>query len=166
MLANGLEWYDFALYACMTTTISRLFFPDTDQNASILAAFGVFACGFLARPFGGVLFGWIGDKLGRRTALVLSIFMMAVPTGAIGLLPSYAQIGVAAPVLLIILRLLQGLSLGGAFCGAITFLVEHSPPERPRPRRQLYHREPCHRVFARLGDRDGYPVRHQCRGVR
>ena len=129
MISNGLEWYDFALYAFTALTISKQFFP-ADANGHLLATFAIFAVGFIARPFGGVFFGVIGDKMGRRTALVLSIFMMAVPTGCIGLLPTYAQIGIAAPCLLILMRILQGLSLGGAFSGSMTFLVEHAPPRR------------------------------------
>lgn len=127
MLGNGLEWYDYALYAYMTLTISKLFFPAGEAGVHLLATLGIFAVGFVARPFGAVLFGWIGDAYGRRTALALSIFMMAVPTGCIGLLPTYEQIGLWAPGLLTVIRILQGLSLGGAFSGSITFLVEHAP---------------------------------------
>lgn len=130
MLGNGLEWYDYALYAYMTLIISKLFFPAGDEAAHLLATLGIFAVGFVARPFGGVLFGWVGDRFGRRVALVTSIFMMAVPTGCIGLLPTYAQVGIAAPILLTLIRILQGLSLGGAFCGAMTFLVEHAPQDK------------------------------------
>lgn len=130
MIGNGLEWYDYALYAYMTLTISKLFFPAGNESVHLLATLGIFAVGFIARPFGGIMFGMIGDKIGRRAALVLSIFMMAIPTGAIGLLPTYEQIGMLAPILLIILRIFQGLSLGGAFSGAITFVVEHAPVKR------------------------------------
>lgn len=130
MIGNGLEWYDYALYAYMTLTISKLFFPAGNEAAHLLATLGIFAVGFIARPFGGIMFGMIGDRIGRRAALVLSIFMMAIPTGAIGLLPTYEQIGVLAPALLVVLRILQGLSLGGAFSGAITFVVEHAPIKR------------------------------------
>lgn len=130
MLGNGLEWYDFAVYAYLTLTISKLFFPAGDANLHLLATLGIFAVGFVARPLGGVIFGWIGDRFGRRIALVLSIFMMAIPTGCIGLLPTYAAIGLWAPLLLVLLRVLQGLSLGGAFCGSMTFLIEHAPPRK------------------------------------
>lgn len=130
MIGNGLEWYDFAIYTYMVTIISKLFFPAGNESAHLLATLGIFAVGFIARPFGGVLFGMIGDKLGRRHALVLAIFMMAFPTGAIGLLPTYEQIGMLAPWLLVMLRVLQGLSLGGAFSGSITFLVEHAPANK------------------------------------
>jgi len=127
VIANGLEWYDYALYAYMTLIISKLFFPAGNESAHLLATLGIFAVGFVARPFGGVFFGWLGDKFGRKTSLVISIFMMAIPTGCIGLLPTYEMVGMVAPILLIILRVLQGLSLGGAFSGSITFLVEHAP---------------------------------------
>jgi MFS transporter, MHS family, proline/betaine transporter len=130
MIGNGLEWYDYALYAYMTLIISKLFFPAGDESVHLLATLGIFAVGFIARPFGGIFFGIIGDRFGRRAALVSSIFMMAIPTGCIGLLPTYAQIGIWAPIFLTFIRVLQGLSLGGAFCGSMTFLVEHAPPHK------------------------------------
>ena len=130
MIGNGLEWYDYALYAYMTLIISKLFFPAGNEAVHLLATLGIFAVGFIARPFGGILFGMIGDRFGRRVALVAAIFMMAIPTGCIGLLPTYEQIGIWAPILLTVIRVLQGLSLGGEFSGSITFLVEHSPGKR------------------------------------
>lgn len=130
MLANGLEWYDYALYAFTTLIISKQFFPEGDDSVHLLATLGIFAVGFVARPFGGVFFGVIGDKFGRRKALMLSIFLMAVPTGCIGLLPTYEHVGIWAPLLLTFIRVLQGLSLGGAFSGSMTFLVEHAPEGR------------------------------------
>jgi MHS family proline/betaine transporter-like MFS transporter len=130
MLGNGLEWYDFALYGHMAFIISKLFFPDFDPMVALIATYGTFAAGFIARPFGAVLFGWIGDKYGRRIALAIAILMMAIPTGLIGLLPTYAEWGVIAPICLILIRILQGLSMGGEFSGAITYMVEHSPPNK------------------------------------
>jgi len=130
MIGNGLEWYDFAVYAYMSLIISTLFFPAGDADVHLLATFGIYAVGFVARPFGGILFGRLGDRIGRRKTLMISIFMMAIPTGCIGLLPTYAQIGIYAPMLLTLLRLLQGLALGGAFSGCITFMVEHAPQAR------------------------------------
>ena len=130
MIGNGLEWYDYALYAYMVTLISKLFFPAGNEAVHLLATLGIFAVGFIARPFGGILFGMMGDKFGRRTALVAAIFLMAFPTGCIGLLPTYEQVGILAPLLLVMLRVMQGLSLGGAFSGTVIFLVEHSPPAR------------------------------------
>src|SRR5215203_3867822 len=90
MIGNALEWYDYALYGFMTPIISKLFFPEVDSYVGLLATFGIFAVGFAMRPIGAILFGYIGDKFGRRRALVLAILMMAIPTGCIGLLPTYA----------------------------------------------------------------------------
>jgi len=131
MVSNGLEWYSWALYAFTALTISKQFFaPDGDASSHLLTTYAMFAAGFVARPLGGIMFGIIGDKLGRRTALVLSIFMMAIPTGCIGLLPTYATIGCYAQYMLLFLLIMQGLSLGGAFSGAITFIVEHAPSNK------------------------------------
>jgi MHS family proline/betaine transporter-like MFS transporter len=126
MIGNGFEWYDFALYGQMAFIIGHLFFPSENEVAQQLAAFAAFAVAFVFRPLGAILFGWIGDKFGRKKALVIAILMMALPTGAIGLLPTYETIGVFAPILLVLIRILQGLSLGGEFGGAITYVVEHS----------------------------------------
>ncbi len=123
---NVMEWYDFAVYGYFAPIIGRQFFPSDDPTASLIAAFGVFAAGFLARPFGGIVFGHIGDKLGRKKALVISVAMMAIPTFMIGLLPGYTQWGAAAALVLVALRLLQGLSVGGEYTSSITFLVEHA----------------------------------------
>lgn len=127
MIGNALEWYDFVLYVQFSTIISNLFFPSDNQFTSLLATFGVFAVGFVMRPIGGILFGILGDKFGRKYALVFSILMMAIPTALIGFLPTYAQVGIIAPISLTIIRLLQGLALGGGFSGCMTFIVEHSP---------------------------------------
>lgn len=127
MVANGLEWYDYALYGIMAPILAGLFFPPGDETVQLLATYGVFAAGFMARPLGAIFFGWFGDKYGRRLALTVAILMMAIPTACIGLLPTYASIGIAAPILLTLIRILQGLSLGGAFSGSIAYMVEHSP---------------------------------------
>lgn len=127
MLGNGLEWYDYALYAQMSFIISELFFPGNNEQLKLIATFGVFAVGFLFRPLGAIFFGYIGDRYGRRLSLVVAILMMAIPTGCIGLLPTYEQIGILAPILLTVIRIFQGLSLGGEFSGSITYIVEHSP---------------------------------------
>ena len=126
MIGNGFEWYDFALYGQMAFIIGHLFFPSENETAQALATFAAFAVAFVFRPLGALLFGWIGDKFGRRKALVIAILMMAIPTGAIGLLPTYESIGIWAPILLVLIRIMQGLSLGGEFGGAITYIVEHS----------------------------------------
>jgi len=130
MVGNALEWYDFAIYGYFAPVIGKHFFPDDDPAVSVIAAFGVFAIGFLARPFGSLLFGNLGDRVGRRRVLVVSILVMAVPTTLVGLLPTYAEIGAWAPAILIALRLLQGLSVGGEMTGSITFMVEGASPDR------------------------------------
>ena len=121
---NILEWYDFTVYAYFATVIGKHFFPSDDKIASLIAAFGVFAAGYLMRPLGGFLFGVIGDKMGRKRALVLSILFMAIPTTLLGCLPTHAQWGWVSAALLVLLRLFQGLSVGGEFTGSISFLVE------------------------------------------
>lgn len=128
MIGNALEWYDYALYAQFAYIIGLKFFPET-EFVEILT-FAVFAAGFVIRPIGGIVFGYIGDRMGRRLALVLGIILMAVPTAGIGLLPSYNAIGIAAPLILTFIRLVQGLSLGGEFSGCIAYIVEHSPAEK------------------------------------
>jgi MFS transporter, MHS family, proline/betaine transporter len=126
MIGNALEWYDFALYGYFATTIGQLFFPKFSPFASLMATFGIFAAGFIMRPLGGVIFGHIGDKIGRKNALLWSIYLMAIPTTLIGLLPTYEQIGWLAPLFLTLIRLAQGLSMGGEFTGSMIFVVEHS----------------------------------------
>ena len=126
MIGNALEWYDFALYGYFATTIGQLFFPKFSTVASLMATFGVFAAGFIMRPLGGLIFGHIGDKIGRKSALLWSIYLMAIPTTLIGLLPTYEQIGWLAPLLLTFIRLAQGLSMGGEFTGSMIFVVENA----------------------------------------
>ena len=128
MIGNALEWYDYALYAQFATIIGAKFFPDSPFTEVL--TFAVFAAGFVVRPVGGILFGQIGDRFGRKAALVLGILLMAIPTAGIGLLPSYESIGILAPIILVMIRLLQGFSLGGEFSGCIAYIVEHSPTEK------------------------------------
>jgi len=130
MAGNVMEWYDFSVYGYFAATLGRRFFPSADPVASLLAAFGVFAAGFLMRPVGALLFGHIGDRFGRQKALTLSVLCMAVPTFLIGVLPDHQQVGVAASVLLVGLRLMQGLSVGGEFTTSVVFLVESAAPDR------------------------------------
>ena len=130
MVGNILEWYDFVIYGFLAIILGELFFPSEDPMVSLLKSFGVFAIGFIMRPVGAVLFGHIGDKYGRKKALTLSIILMAVSTTAIGLLPTYAQIGIVAPMLLVILKLLQGLSVGGEYTTSVSFIVEHAPQDK------------------------------------
>src|SRR5258708_14857458 len=129
-IGNLLEWYDFAVYGYFAAQIGRAFFPDQDKVAQLLAAFGVFAVGFMMRPVGGAAFGYIGDRLGPRAALTLSVAAMAVPTFLIGVLPGYDVLGLAAPILLTVLRMVQGMSVGGEYTTSIVFLVESARPER------------------------------------
>lgn len=127
MAGNALEFYDFCIYAFFTVQLGAIFFPSHDPMISTLSSLAVFAVGFVMRPIGALVFGHIGDKYGRRKALMLSVTLMALPTFCIGLLPGYTDIGIWAPVLLIICRLFQGLSTGGAYNGAAVFVVEHTP---------------------------------------
>src|SRR5580658_6780798 len=129
-IGNVLEWYDFGLFGYFASVIAAEFFPGADRMASLLDTFGVFATGFLMRPIGGLLFGLVGDRLGRKRALELSVLLMAISTTLLGLLPGYARIGLAAPILLTALRMIQGLSVGGEYIGSIAFLAEHAPPNR------------------------------------
>src|SRR5262245_23106 len=130
MIGNVLEWYDFAIYGYFAAAIGRHFFPHEDPVAQLLAAFGVFAVGYLMRPVGGALVGHIGDRFGRRTALTFSVAAMAIPTFLIGLLPGYATLGLLAPVALTLLRMVQGLSVGGEYTSSMVFLIEHAPEGR------------------------------------
>jgi MFS transporter, MHS family, proline/betaine transporter len=130
MIGNVLEWYDFAIYGYFATAIGRQFFPHEDAVAQLLSAFGVFALGYVMRPVGGVLIGHIGDSFGRRAALTFSVAAMAIPTFLIGLLPGYATLGLAAPIALTLLRMAQGLSVGGEYTSSMVFLVEHAPEGR------------------------------------
>ncbi len=126
-LGNTLEWYDFAAYGFFATTFARNFFPTSDAFVGLISAFGIFAASFLMRPLGGIIFGHVGDRYGRRRALLLSVGLMCVSTVAIGLLPTYATLGVFAPCLLLVLRLLQGVSVGGEYTTSAIFLAEVSP---------------------------------------
>ena len=130
MVGNVLEWYDFALFGVLAPIIAAKFFPTADPLAGLISSYTVFAIGFLARPLGGVIFGNIGDRFGRRQALVLSVVLMAVPTALMGVLPTYDSVGIWAPILLTLLRVVQGISTGGEFAGSIIYLVEQAPDHR------------------------------------
>jgi MFS transporter, MHS family, shikimate and dehydroshikimate transport protein len=129
-LGTIIEWYDFLIYATAAALVfNKAFFPTFDPLAGTLAALGSYAVGFLARPLGGALFGHFGDRLGRKSMLVLTLFIMGLSTFCIGLLPTYASIGVFAPILLILLRVIQGIGLGGEWGGASLMVLEHAPAE-------------------------------------
>lgn len=130
LIGNVMEWYDFAVYGFFATVIGRLFFPATDPAVSLIASFGAFAAGFLVRPLGGLVFGRIGDLVGRQRAMLLSVLAMALPTVLMAFLPTYQTIGIAAPILLVLLRIIQGLSVGGEFTSSLIYLTEQAPPQR------------------------------------
>ena len=123
-VGNFVEWFDYGVYGYFATTIAIVFFPESEGNLALLSTFAVFAVSFVVRPIGGFIWGHIGDKIGRRSALSVSILIMSVSTFAIGLLPSFAVAGFLAPVLLLVVRLVQGFSAAGEYAGASAFLVE------------------------------------------
>jgi MHS family proline/betaine transporter-like MFS transporter len=129
-LGNALEWFDISVYAYFAVYLSKAFFPTNDPTTSLLLTFGTFALTFLARPIGGVMLGTYADRYGRKASLLLSITMMTCGTLAVACMPSFAQIGVAAPLLVIVARLVQGFSAGGEFGSSTAFLVEHMPGRR------------------------------------
>ena len=129
LVGATIEWYDFFLYGVVAGIVfNRLYFPAGDPVVSTLLAYTTFAVGFVTRPLGGVIFGHFGDRIGRKTMLIMTLMIMGVATFLIGLVPTYAQIGVAAPLLLLLLRLLQGIGLGGEWGGAVLMAYEYAPP--------------------------------------
>jgi MFS family permease len=128
-VGTALEWYDYFLFGTAAALVfNRLFFTSLDPTAATLAAFATFGVGFAARPVGAVVFGWLGDRIGRRPALLITVVAIGLATALIGVLPTHASIGLAAPALLVLLRLLQGVAVGGEWGGAVTLAVEHAPP--------------------------------------
>src|SRR5438128_10478553 len=127
-LGTVFEWYDFYLYAILAPFFAALFFPPGNDTAALLSAFATYAAGFLVRPFGAIIFGRIGDLVGRKYTFLVTIVVMGGATFLVGLLPTFAAIGWLAPVLLVLLRLAQGLALGGEYGGAATYVAEHSRP--------------------------------------
>ncbi len=126
-IGNVVEWYDFALYGYLAGVIAPVFFPADNPVTGLIATYGVFAAGFVMRPLGAAVFGWFGDRYGRARTMQISVTLMALPTLLLGLLPTYAQVGLLAPILLILVRLVQGLSVGGEFSSSGTYLVETAP---------------------------------------
>jgi len=130
VIGNGLEWYNFMLYGVFAAVIAKLFFPTADPLTSLLLSLGTFSVGFFMRPLGGTLLGMYSDRNGRKAALSLTIMLMCIGTAMIALMPTYAQIGVSAPLLLMVARLLQGFSTGGEMGNATAFMREYAPPGR------------------------------------
>ena len=128
VLGNAVEWYDFAIYSVLATYIADKFFPSGDETAALLSTFAVFAAAFFMRPLGGLFFGPLGDRIGRQRVLAIVILLMSLSTVGIGLVPSFESIGIAAPILLLLLRCLQGFSAGGEYGGGACFLAEYGPP--------------------------------------
>lgn len=129
-IGNFVEWFDYAVYGYLASTIAAAFFPDSDKQTALLATFAVFAISFFVRPLGGFVWGHVGDRLGRRTALSISILIMSGATFCIALIPSYSLIGVGAPITLLVIRVVQGFSAAGEYAGASAFLVEYAPAHR------------------------------------
>ena len=125
-LGAGFEYYDFVIYALLANHLSILFFANEDALSGVLKTFAVFAIGYVVRPLGGLLFGSQGDRFGRKKNFIVTLFLMAIATTAIGLLPTYQQIGISASLLLILFRTIQGIAYGAEMPGAITFITEHS----------------------------------------
>jgi MHS family shikimate/dehydroshikimate transporter-like MFS transporter len=130
-IGTTIEWYDFFLYGVVTPIVlNKLFFPNADVLISTLLAYGTFFVGFLSRPIGGIIFGHYGDRIGRKTVLILTVLIMGIATFLIGLLPTYGAIGIWAPIMLLSLRIFQGIGIGGEWGGAVLMAVEHSPEGR------------------------------------
>src|SRR5438093_9660785 len=129
-LGTVFEWYDFYLYATLAPFFAALFFPRGNDTAALLSAFATYAAGFLVRPFGALVFGRIGDLVGRKYTFLMTIVVMGSSTALVGFLPTYERMGLLAPILLVSLRLAQGLALGGEYGGAATYVAEHSPDNR------------------------------------
>src|SRR6266700_110988 len=127
-LGTIFEWYDFYLYAVLAPFFASLFFPSGNDTAALLSAFATYAAGFLVRPFGALVFGRIGDLVGRKYTFLVTIMVMGTATFLVGLLPTFNSVGWLAPILLVTLRLCQGLALGGEYGGAATYVAEHSRP--------------------------------------
>src|SRR5947207_3586433 len=129
-IGTVIEWYDFYLYGVLAAFFSTQFFPKGNDTAALLASLATFGAGFAVRPFGAAVFGRIGDIVGRKFTFLVTITVMGLSTALVGLLPTYAQIGILAPIILVTLRLAQGLALGGEYGGAAIYVAEHSPDDQ------------------------------------
>ena len=142
-VGTAVEWYDYFIYGTAAAIVfGPLFFPRFSAPAGTMAAFASYAVGFLARPLGAVVMGHYGDRVGRKSMLVVSLLIIGLATTAIGLLPTYERIGILAPILLVTLRFLQGIGVGGEWGGAVLLAVEHAPAN-PRPSTAASHRWAC-----------------------
>jgi len=130
IVGNTMEWYDVGVFGYLITTMGPVFLPEADKTVQNLFLLGTFAATFIARPLGGVFFGWLGDKIGRQRVLSMTLIIMAASTFVVGLLPGYSILGVWAAVLLVVTKLVQGFSTGGEYAGATTFVSEHAPDSR------------------------------------
>ncbi|WP_454699604.1 MFS transporter [Arthrobacter humicola] len=130
IVGNTMEWYDVGVFGYLITTMGPVFLPEADKGVQTLFLLGTFAATFIARPLGGMVFGWLGDKVGRQKVLAATLMLMAASTFAVGLLPGYAQVGIWAAALLVLLKLVQGFSTGGEYAGATTFVCEYAPDKR------------------------------------
>ena len=125
-----IEWYDFYIFGSLATIISPLFYPSGNDTWALIAYLSTFAVGFVVRPFGALFFGRIGDLVGRKYAFLVTLLLMGAATAAVGILPTYETIGIAAPIILLLIRVLQGLALGGEYGGAAVYVAEHVPDNR------------------------------------
>ncbi len=125
-----IEWYDFYIFGMLATIISKQFFPEDSGTSALLSTLAIFAAGFIVRPFGALVFGRLGDLIGRKYTFLLTLILMGGSTFAIGLVPGFKTIGWAAPIIVLVLRLIQGLALGGEYGGAATYVAEHAPANR------------------------------------
>lgn len=130
MSGNLMEWYDFALFGSLAPVLGQLFFPEKDRLVSLISVFGIFAAGYLMRIVGGAFFGHISDSVGRKPALLLSVGLMAISTSLLGCLPTFAIAGITAPILFVVMRIFQGIAMGGEFTTSISYLIEHAPSHR------------------------------------
>ena len=129
-LGNAIEWFDFGVYGFVAFALGKIFFPDASPSVQTIAALGTFSVPFIFRPLGGLVFGALGDKIGRQRVLAMTIIVMSLSTFGIGLIPSYDSIGIWAPIILLLLKIAQGFSVGGEYAGASIFVAEYSPDRR------------------------------------
>jgi len=131
VIGATIEWYDFFLYGVLASIVlSKQYFPPGDPSVALLLSYATFAVGFVSRPIGGIIFGHFGDRIGRKSVLVATLMIMGIATFAIGIIPTYAQIGLWAPALLLLMRVLQGIGLGGEWGGAVLMAYEYAPANR------------------------------------